>query len=386
MNLNTADESAAFLKEFFARFLYWCYAYQDQYWDYWDSRRSNPMPKATLLENIKHRIKVLGGSRGWAARHFNLLSASEELARIMAKQPDYARGYALLADAYSKRVYLDILAFRALGSRHVRLPVNTPDYWKEHARDDSRITKHNTGVAFMGATRWVLNQYDVPGKTGMLHLHMLPGSYQYYFILRGYDYSREGCSIGVESGDVVISGGGCWGEADIIFADRCAPDGRVYTFEFVPDNLRLLRQNLASNPNLARRIEPVEVAMSDVSGQMVHFTPFGPATQVDASVSASGMDGVVATLSIDDLVTQRGLGRVDFIKMDIEGSELRALHGAEKTLRRFRPKLAISAYHKPEDLFAMTIYLDGLQLGYKFYMDHFTVTGEESVLFAVSGN
>ena len=72
----------------------------------------------------------------------------------------------------------------------------------------------------------------------------------------------------------------------------------------------------------------------------------------------------------------------DFIKMDIEGSELQALVGAELTLRTHRPKLAIAVYHKADDLITIPDYLDGLQLGYRFYLDHFSTNAEETILFA----
>ena len=39
----------------------------------------------------------------------------------------------------------------------------------------------------------------------------------------------------------------------------------------------------------------------------------------------------------------------DLIKMDIEGAEQSALEGAAQTLRRFRPRLTLAAYHKPND-------------------------------------
>jgi hypothetical protein len=78
------------------------------------------------------------------------------------------------------------------------------------------------------------------------------------------------------------------------------------------------------------------------------------------------------------------LPKVDFIKMDIEGAELNALQGAEQSLRAFRPSLAISVYHRDDDWVTIPDYLDSLDLGYEFFLDHFTIYESETVLFARS--
>ena len=69
--------------------------------------------------------------------------------------------------------------------------------------------------------------------------------------------------------------------------------------------------------------------------------------------------------------------------MDIEGAELKALHGAESTLRKFRPKLAISVYHQLVDIVEIPRYLARLGLEYKFYLGHYTIHLEETVLYAI---
>jgi hypothetical protein len=57
----------------------------------------------------------------------------------------------------------------------------------------------------------------------------------------------------------------------------------------------------------------------------------------------------VPLTTIDKLVSELKLPRVDFIKMDIEGAEVPALSGARDTIARFKPRLAIATEHKPDD-------------------------------------
>lgn len=74
---------------------------------------------------------------------------------------------------------------------------------------------------------------------------------------------------------------------------------------------------------------------------------------------------------------------ITFVKMDIEGSELSALHGMETTIKRCRPKLAICMYHKLEDLWELPLYLKELVPEYKLYIRNYTTYLDEIVLYAV---
>lgn len=59
-----------------------------------------------------------------------------------------------------------------------------------------------------------------------------------------------------------------------------------------------------------------------------------------------------------------------FIKADIEGSEMKALEGAEKTIKKYLPKLYICAYHRNEDLFVLPLKINELSEKYKIYFRH----------------
>ena len=72
-----------------------------------------------------------------------------------------------------------------------------------------------------------------------------------------------------------------------------------------------------------------------------------------------------------------------FIKMDIEGAELEALKGSDGLIRKYKPKLAICAYHKPEDIYALPELIVSYRSDYKFYLRHYTNSLNETVLYAV---
>ena len=71
--------------------------------------------------------------------------------------------------------------------------------------------------------------------------------------------------------------------------------------------------------------------------------------------------------AIDDLINDDS---VSLIKMDIEGAELKALCGCEKTIKRCKPKLYICAYHRNEDMFALPQKIWELNKDYKIYFRH----------------
>lgn len=101
----------------------------------------------------------------------------------------------------------------------------------------------------------------------------------------------------------------------------------------------------------------------------------------DSNESKTNSSNVISirTVTIDDVV---GDCIVGFIKMDIEGAELDALHGAKNTILRDKPLLAICVYHLRGDVFAIMDYLHQLLPEYRFWLRHYGSLMTETVLYA----
>ncbi len=94
---------------------------------------------------------------------------------------------------------------------------------------------------------------------------------------------------------------------------------------------------------------------------------------------SSNENGMIEVVSIDEKISDT----VTFIKMDIEGCELAALKGAEKTIKKYKPKLAICVYHKNKDIIDIPNYIMSLGLNYKYYLRHHSHSLDETVFYAV---
>ena len=126
--------------------------------------------------------------------------------------------------------------------------------------------------------------------------------------------------------------------------------GRVVSFEPSPATAECLRRNLAKEI-ASGQATVLEQGLWDSTTRLSFNTsnrenPGGHSIQ-----EQGGGDVSVPVVSIDELWPSLGLDRLDFIKMDIEGSEVRALRGARETISRFRPQLCIATEHT-DDLFA----------------------------------
>ncbi|HXA38380.1 MAG TPA: FkbM family methyltransferase [Phenylobacterium sp.] len=298
---------------------------------------------------------------------------------------EIARGqylYDRLADKRSRALLLKLVAFKVLGHRKVKLPRNTPDYLPTIESMNQFVTDAPpVKIKFMDLA---LSVFDTKPLGYDMRVHATSTGLAYAIRQMQYEYHNGDVHCKAEAGDVVIDAGGCWGETSMYFAHEVGPSGACVSYEFIPSNIAVFERNLALNPHLASHVFLVRRPIWSRSGHVLHFVDWGPGSRVAADPGGQFRpDGQTETITIDETLEKLGFDRVNFIKMDIEGAELEALKGAEGSIRRRRPKLAISLYHRPEDFTEIPRYIDSLDLGYKFYLEHHTLYGNETVLFAV---
>ena len=206
------------------------------------------------------------------------------------------------------------------------------------------------------------------------------------FILEQYAYKKNDKRIvAAEMDDTVLDIGGCWGDTALYFAHKVGANGKVYSFEFIPNNLKLFNTNISLNSTLTSNISLIPHPVSKTSGDLIFFEDNGPGSRVEFQ-SFEGQTGTASTISIDDFVKKNKVDKIDFIKMDIEGAEPLALEGAMETIKRFRPKLAIAIYHNMSDFVTIPNWILNLNLDYEIFIGHYTIHAEETICFAKPKN
>jgi len=347
--------------------------------DNWDERRfgaENQIEQPDARQQIKKSIKNLLAVVGLYELNDPI---KHSVALLEPNVEQFQWIYQRLVDDESRQLLVQLISFRALGYRHVKLPLNNPEYWKA-VEDAERLGEGRDTIDFGWGGRKACN-VDLSSIGYSIVIFFPPFAITTVFVFNQYECRLADKVIKAEAGDIVIDAGGCYGDTALYFAHEVGIKGRVYSFEFMPESLAIFQQNMALNRELSQRIDLVRRAVWSQSGAQLFIEGSGPGTRV--RTKASRPDATrVETLTIDDLASNKNLNSVDFIKMDIEGAELEALRGAENTIRQFRPKLAISVYHNFNDLWEIPKYIDSLGLGYRFALRHFTIHAEETVLFA----
>lgn len=170
--------------------------------------------------------------------------------------------------------------------------------------------------------------------------------------------------------EVFVDAGGFDGDTTEEFCRRHPDYRRVLFYEPSAANLTKARVRLDG----LRDIHFRPLGLSDSGGKL----RFDDAAGSASAVGNKGASWIAVTTLDEDFP-----GQVTFIKMDLEGWELKALAGCARHITEDCPKLAIAVYHHPSDFWRVFQYVVGLRQDYKTYLRHYTEGWSETILFFV---
>ncbi|HXX94231.1 MAG TPA: FkbM family methyltransferase [Planctomycetota bacterium] len=127
---------------------------------------------------------------------------------------------------------------------------------------------------------------------------------------------------------------------------RQVPQGRVYAFEPTHSAFGRLKDNLALNPELSGRVTPIQVFLSDRTAGEPGLVAYS-SWKLDGSrkdrhpLHGGSLEGTsgISSVTLDEFCRDRGVVRMDLLKIDTDGHELAVLRGARETLGRLRPPI-----------------------------------------------
>jgi len=135
----------------------------------------------------------------------------------------------------------------------------------------------------------------------------------------------------IKKGDVVLDIGGYFGGFAVYASKKVGQTGKVFCFEPDPRNLRVLKERIKHTSNIIL----IEKALSDKKGKINLSSNFS----LSSIISQSQKDSVaieVETSTLDEEMKKYSFSQINLMKMNIEGAEIKAISGAQTTLKKIR--------------------------------------------------
>ncbi len=156
-----------------------------------------------------------------------------------------------------------------------------------------------------------------------------------------FNFLRENLA----KGDTYLDCGGHIGLFAVVGAKLVGESGRVFTFEPTLLSRSVLIKTVKLN-NCQNIVDVRPEAVSRTTGTAIFFDTGSDVSNANSLIKTGNHKGglEVETISLDDFAEIQQLSRINCIKIDVEGSELNTLLGAEKIIRKYRPTISLGLH------------------------------------------
>lgn len=227
---------------------------------------------------------------------------------------------------------------------------------------------------------YALIQDDVSRYTFRSYLSEVMAGHIYYpKLFSPYPYWGNDVIKHLSAGESIVYAGVAKGES----LDRALQLNRgVRIHGFEPNAYQY--EELKKKYKNMNNISLYNYGLSDEEGESKFIDTQGYSSRMvndddNVQVNSKDMLSKIMLQTVDNVVE----GNIDLIAFDIEGAEVRALYGCEKSIKQYHPRLAISVYHKVEHYLEIPLLINAFSNDYKLYFRHHSMAPAESVIYAI---
>lgn len=324
----------------------------------------------TYLKNCKKNIVLYGTGNGADKILDELekreISASAVFASDGFIRERFFRGFKVMSFSAIKDMFADFIVLMCFGSNRSEVLENVKKISAEcefyapdvpvYGENIFDLFFYQRNIDKFNAVRELLAD-DFSKKTFDMHIqYKITGDIQYLYDCET-SKQEESRLIELPENAVFVDLGAYNGDTVKEFIEKCPDYKKIYAVEPDKRSFRKLINNVGQYEN----IECIRAVIGDKNEETFFSDKKGRGSHEDFSGEC------VPKKTLDCLLDGE---KADFIKIDVEGNELQTIEGARETIKKYKPKMLVSCYHRSEDLFTLVLKIMEINPEYKVYMRH----------------
>ena len=244
------------------------------------------------------------------------------------------------------------------GQCSISSSMSIPDHFREQTAIKDRILAASKRLQFDDD----FEQWQTPNRA-----YWIPRGSQFVLPFNLAEQAEHIYGAGeqaMKSGDIVLD---CGANIGVTVEEALKAGARtIVAIEPAPENLECLRRNFPKEIESGRVVIYPKGVWDKDDVLTLNVDPKNSAAD-SVVMKPEGSEGKIQVplTTVDKIVAELKLDRVDYIKMDIEGAEPNALRGAHDTIARFKPRLSIASYHVGTHATVIPEIINGTRADYK---------------------
>ena len=314
--------------------------------------------KKTISQELLNKCRKLINKK-FDKDKIEKIESEDNFIKALIEGENFNIFYDMLKEEYSKKLFEKIVRYRYMLAFY-------PNSFIDNKQKINLSIKYGSLNIFHWGLKRILFYFQKSKYPNEIENFLL----FYIFGLKQYNVKN----IFEVKEDATIFDIGAWkGDTAYFFSKKCSNKARIYAFE--PDDyafqiLEKIKEKYKLNNVITKNIllSNAEKEIDFIS--MIENTP---------TIKKNA-------ITIDKFVEENNIEKIDYIKMDVEGAEKNILEGSIKTIKKFKPSLAIAIYHGGklfmEDFYNIPIFIKNIiNEDYEYYIRTFSPWGGETILF-----